>query len=111
MGLWIFLAGCLGGVLLAAPLLRAQSPDELLAIRFPARHGYITWPAAPPFPSGRIAASSDAISQTVALRPSRAARGGDSSSCPRDDGCHPRAPLANQVRKNSSSASVFVRRQ
>jgi hypothetical protein len=106
----MFLAGCLGGLFLAAPLLRAQNPDELLAIRFPARQGYITWPAAPPFPSGRIAASSDDISQTVALRPSRAARGGDSSFCPQDDRCHRRAPLAKQVRENSSSTRVFVRR-
>jgi hypothetical protein len=41
---WIFSGGCLGVLFLAAPLLRAQDPDELLAVRFPARHGYITWP-------------------------------------------------------------------
>jgi integrase len=40
---WIFSGGCLGVLFLAAPLLRAQDPDELLAVRFPARHGYITW--------------------------------------------------------------------
>ena len=63
---WIF-SGARLGVLgfLAAPLLRAQNPDELLAVRFPARHGYVNWPAAPPFPTGRIDGSSNAISQTA----------------------------------------------
>jgi hypothetical protein len=77
---WGFSGACFGVLFLAAPLPRAQNPDELLAVRFPARHGYITWPAAPPFPTGRTAASSNAISQAVALRPSRAARG-DAAKC------------------------------
>jgi hypothetical protein len=59
-------AACLAAILVVAPLAGAQNADELLAVRFPARHGYITWPAASPLPTGRIALSGGATSWTVA---------------------------------------------
>jgi hypothetical protein len=84
-----FCGGCLSVFILflAAPLLCAQNPDELLVVRFPATQGYINrYTMSPPFPPfpierSRIATSSNATKrQTVALRPGGGARGDD--RCP-----------------------------
>ena len=46
-----FCVRCLGFLFLLAPLLSAQNPDELLAVRLPATQGYINRHATPlPFP-------------------------------------------------------------
>src|SRR5215471_2843019 len=50
----IFSAGCVGLLFSFAPLLCAQNPDELLAVRLPATQGYINRHATPlAFPPGR----------------------------------------------------------
>ena len=77
-----FCVRCLGVLFLLTPLLSAQNPDELLAVRLPATQGYISRHPTPlPFPPGRgqTATPSRASKRgsSMASRPSGMARAAD----------------------------------
>ena len=77
-----FCVRCLGVLFLLTPLLSAQNPDELLAVRLPATQGYISRHPTPlPFPPGRgqtaTPSRASKCGSSMASRPSGMARAAD----------------------------------